>query len=439
MTDLAGSGHAGSDHAGSGHAGSGHAGHADSAGGRAGFRRLLVSLGIANGALSALYAGVLTVLLPLQVERIDRAHKVAALGVVSGVSALFALLFNPIGGSLSDRTRSRFGRRAPWLVAGSVAMIVMLALLGQARTVLLIAVAWCLAQAVANLYQAPLTAVIPDRVSRQRRGAASAVAGISSVLGGVSGVGLASRFTGHLGWGYLTLGVLLAATAAYFVVSTADPPATGLPRPPRDTGSPAARLARFLSALRHRDFALVFASRAAAILGYYIVISYELYILTDYVALPGHMLPAQGVTILAAISAVGALLAAAIAGPVSDRLDRRKPFVVISSAIAGAGCVLPVLSPTFMTIEIFAAFAGIAFGCYLSVDAALVTLVLPRSEDAARDLGVLNIANAGPQVLAPLLAALIISHAGGYRSLFIAGGCCGIAGALAVLPVRSVR
>jgi MFS family permease len=424
MTDLAGTGHAGS---------------AGAAGGRQEFRRLLVSLGVANGALSALYAGIVTVLLPLQVEHIDRAHKVAALGVVSGVSAVFALVFNPIGGALSDRSRSRFGRRAPWLATTPVAVIVMLALLGRAGTLLLVAVAWCLAQAAANLYQAPLTAVIPDRVSRQRRGAASAVTGVSSVVGGVAGVGLASQFAGHLGWGYLVLGAMLAATAAYFVLSTADAPAAGLPRPSRDTRIPASRLAGFLSALRHRDFALVFASRAAAILGYYLVISYELYILTDYIALPGRMRPAQGVTILAAISAVGALLAAALAGPVSDRLDRRKPFVVISSVVAGAGCVLPVLSPTFRTVEIFAAFAGIAFGCYLSVDAALVTLVLPRSEDAARDLGVLNIANAGPQVLAPLLAALIISHAGGYRTLFIAGGCCGIASALAVLPVRSVR
>lgn len=73
------------------------------------------------------------------------------------------------------------------------------------------------------------------------------------------------------------------------------------------------------------------------------------------------------------------------------------------------------------------------------MDAALVTLVLPRTEDAARDLGVLNIANAGPQVLAPLLAALIIGHLGGYRVLFIAGGCCGLIGAAAVMPVRSVR
>jgi MFS family permease len=155
--------------------------------------------------------------------------------------------------------------------------------------------------------------------------------------------------------------------------------------------------------------------------------------------LPRGLNPAQGVTILAAISAAGALLAAAITGPLSDRLGRRKPFVFLSSAVAGAGCVLPVLSPTFATIEIFAAFAGVAFGTYLSVDAALVTLVLPRGEDAARDLGVLNIANAGPQVLAPLLAALIISHLGGYPVLFLAGGCCGVLGAIAVLPVRSVR
>jgi MFS family permease len=233
----------------------------------------------------------------------------------------------------------------------------------------------------------------------------------------------------------VALGVLLVATAWYFVLSTADAPVT----PGRPGGTRKFQVGDFVSALRHRDFALVFVSRGAAILGYYLVISYELYILTDYIKLPGTMKPAQGVTVLAAISAVGAILAAAIAGPVSDRLDRRKPFVIISSAIAGAACLLPVLSPTFTTIEIFAAFAGLAFGCYLSVDAALVTLVLPRGEDAARDLGVLNIANAGPQVLAPLFAALIISHLGGYRTLFIAGGCCGIAGAFAVVGVRSVR
>jgi MFS family permease len=407
--------------------------------GRAGFRRLLTSLGIATGAQSALYAGIGSVLLPLQIERIDRAHKVAALGLVAGVSALFALVFNPIGGALSDRTRSRFGRRAPWLIGGAVGLLVMLTFLGQAGTVLLVLISWSLAQAVSNLYQAPLTAVIPDRVSVARRGAASSATGVASVLGGVAGVGIASQFSGHLAEGYLALGVLLALTAVYFVTTTADRSTAGLPRPPRDTRGAGVRLADFLSALRHRDFALVFASRAAAILGYFLVVGYELYILTDYIRLAGGMKPARGVTVLAAISAGGAIVAAAVCGPLSDRLNRRKPFVFTSSVIAGAGCILPVLSPTFTTIAVFAVLAGVALGCYLSVDAALVTLVLPRSEDAARDLGVLNIANAGPQVLAPLFAAIIIEHLGGYPVLFIAGGCCGVAAAVAVMQVRSVR
>lgn len=407
--------------------------------GRASFRRLLVSLGIAGAAMSALYTGIGTILLPLQIEHIDPAHKVAALGVVAAVSAIFATIFNPIGGSLSDRTRSHFGRRAPWLVCASAVLLVMLGFLGQARTVLLVLIAWCLAQAVANLYQAPLTAVIPDRVPRARRGAATSVASVASVLGGVAGVAVASRFTRHLSAGYLVLGAALVASALYFVLTTVDQSSSGTVGQSRNTEGLATGLADFLSALRHRDFACVFASRAAAILGYFLVISFELYILTDYIRLPAGMKPAQGVTILAAISAVGAILAAAAAGPVSDRLGRRKPFVAVSSAVAGAGCILPVLSPTFGTIEIFAGIAGIAFGCYLSVAAALVTLVLPRSENAARDLGVLNIANSGPQVIAPLLAALIISHLGGYRALFIIAGCCGIASAFAVMRVRSVR
>ncbi len=410
-----------------------------SGGGRTGFRRLMISLGLASGALSAVYAGVVTVLLPQQIENIDRAHKVAALGVVSGVSAVFALVFNPVGGALSDRTRSRFGRRAPWIVAAPGGLLLMLALLGRARAIGLVLVCWCLAQVMANLFQAPLTAIIPDRVPVSRRGAASAVTGVASVLGGVAGVGLASAFASRPSVGYVALGLVLAVTAVAFVLTTADPATAGLPRPPRDTRGARARLADFLSALTHRDFACVFVSRAASILGYFLVVGYELYALTDYIALPHGLKPAQGVTILAAISAVGALLAAGITGPLSDRLGRRKPFVFLSSAVAGAGCVLPVLSPTFRTIEIFAAFAGVAFGTYLSVDAALITLVLPRGEDAARDLGVLNIANAGPQVLAPLLAALIIGHLGGYPVLFLAGGCCGLIGALAVLPVRSVR
>ena len=407
--------------------------------GRGGLRRLLVSIGMANAALYALYVGVLQVLLPLQVEAIDRAHKVAVLGLVSGVSAIFAAAFNPIGGALSDRTRSRFGRRAPWLLGAGAAVLVALTVLGRASTVLAVLLGWSLVQAVTNTYQAALTAVVPDRVPQQRRGVASGVVGVATSVGAVAGVGLASRFTGHLAWGYLALGAVLALTAVVFVAVTTDPSSAAQPRPPRDNRTVRARLADFTSALRHHDFAWVFCGRAAMILGYFLIAGFELYILTDYIRLPGGMKPATGVTILAAISTGCSVIAAAVAGPLSDRLGRRKIFVFLSSAISGAAMALPILDPTFGVMMIFAVLSGLAFGSYLAVDTALVTLVLPTTQDAARDMGVLNIANAGPQVVAPFIAAAVIGHFGGYPALFASAGIVAIAGAIAITPVRSVR
>ncbi|HEX9034807.1 MAG TPA: MFS transporter, partial [Streptosporangiaceae bacterium] len=283
--------------------------------GRGGLRRLLVTIGVANAALYAMYVGVLQVLLPLQIEHIDPARKVALLGLVSGVSAIFAAVFNPLGGALSDRTRSRFGRRAPWLTGAAGGVLVALAVLGSAGSVLMVAVGWSLVQAVANLYQAALTAVVPDRVAERRRGAASGVVGVATSLGAVAGVGLAGRFTAHLAWGYLALGAVLALGAIVFVTATTDPSSAGAPRPVRERLGPLARLTRFLSALRQHDFGWVFAGRAAMILGYFLVTGFELYILTDYVRLPAGMAPATGVIILAAISTLCSILAAAIAGP----------------------------------------------------------------------------------------------------------------------------
>ena len=49
---------------------------------------------------------------------------------------------------------------------------------------------------------------------------------------------------------------------------------------------------------------------------------------------------------------------------------------------------------------------GVGFGIYTAVDFAMITQVLPDAPtDRAKDLGVINIANALPQVLAPGVAA----------------------------------
>ncbi|UFS99078.1 MFS transporter [Nocardia huaxiensis] len=392
-------------------------------------RGLLPLLFAGNAAMYALYVGVASVLLPLQIERLDPASKVANLGLVAGVAAIFATVFNPVAGALSDRS----GRRNPWILGGGLAAIAAMALLGAMNTVLLVAIAWCLGQAVMNIYQAAITSVVPDRVPFTRRGVASAAVGLGLPVGSIIGVLVASGLSDHPRAGYLVLGVLVAVAAVVFTAGARErrmPPRQ--PVPLRD------QAAAFLSVLRERDFRWAFIGRALLVLGYFAVTGYQLYILQDHIRLPESLEPEDAVAILTPIGALTMAVSTVIGGVLSDRLNRRKPFVAISSLLAAVALLIPLITPTWPGMLAFAAVNGVAFGCFMAVDTALVTMVLPRAEDAARDMGVLNVANAGPQILGPFVASAVVSL-GGYPPLFLVGGLLAILGAAAVAPIRSVR
>ncbi|MEU8316813.1 hypothetical protein AB0C33_00475 [Nonomuraea sp. NPDC048881] len=99
---------------------------------------------------------------------------------------------------------------------------------------------------------------------------------------------------------------------------------------------------------------------------------------------------------------------------------------------------IPLAMPTFEGMIVYNVAHGIAFGVYLAVDMALVTKVLPAPGDAGKDMGVLNIANAGPQILAPALAAVVVGT-GGYPALFVVGIVISLVGSVGVLRIRGVR
>ncbi|MFE3460477.1 MFS transporter [Nocardiopsis aegyptia] len=411
--------------------------------GRRGMGRLLPMLGLGNLAVYAFYLGIGAVLLPLQVQALtpgDEQAAVANLGVVSGIAAVFGTVFNPIGGALSDRTRSRWGRRNPWILGGAVAGFLLVFVLGYADSLLMIVIGWCLAQGAMNLHQAALTAVIPDRVSPGRRGTAAAFMGVALSLAGVVGTGLASLFTARLPIGYIVLGGIVVAVAVLMTSLTHDPRGDELPaQDATASAGPAAALGRFLSALSHRNFALVFLGRALLFLGYFLILGFQLYIFDYFIELPAGMAPAAAVTVFTMVTAAGTILVTAVGGPLSDRLDRRRLFALVSGTVSALAMLIPFFVPTWTGMLVFAVVNGGAFGCFMAVDTALATLVLPNDADAARDMGVLNIAAAGPQIIAPFIASAIILHLGGYGSLFLVGSAVGLLGALALVFVRGVR
>ncbi|MEU3608137.1 MFS transporter [Streptomyces sp. NPDC035033] len=393
-------------------------------------RGLLPLLLLGNTAMYALYIGVPGLLLALQIEAVDPADKVANFGLVSGISAIFATVFNPVAGALSDRS----GRRNPWILAGGLLAVPVMLLLGGVHTILLITIAWCLGQAVMNVYQAAITSVVPDRVPLASRGRASAAVGLGLPVGSTVGALIGAAFSEDYRTGYLVLGAIVAVTAVVFTALAREErmPARA-PMPVR------AQIAAFGSALRDHDFRWAFIGRALLVLGYFAVAGFQLYVLKDHTDLPAGFSAEEAVAVLMPVNSLAMVVSTVLGGWLSDRFDRRKLFVGASAALAASALLVPAVTTSWAGMLAFSVVNGLGFGCYMAVDTALVTMVLPKAEDAARDMGVLNIANAGPQIVAPFVASAVVSVGGGYTPLFLVAAVLSVLGALAVRPIRSVR
>jgi MFS family permease len=143
--------------------------------------------------------------------------------------------------------------------------------------------------------------------------------------------------------------------------------------------------------------------------------------------------------VLVLIYMVFVILASLVLGRLSDRLGRRKAFVFLASALQAVAALMLAFIPVLSVAMISAGILGLGYGCFLAVDQALATQVLPDPTSRGKDLGIMNIAMAVPQATAPLLGALVVAALDGFQGLFVMAGVFAFAGALAVSRVRSVR
>jgi MFS family permease len=390
-------------------------------------------LSIANLGLYIGYFGPLQELLPNQVQDIDPSDKTTALGVVTAIGALVAVLVGPLAGAMSDATGSRFGRRRPWIAGGALLGCTGLALLSGQHGLIGVTLGWCVAQAGLNALQAGLSAAIPDRVPVRQRGLVSGWVGLTQSLGVVAGVALVTEIiTGQIS-GYLAVALLVALTALPMALRHPDPPVDR-----RDL--PKFRAGMVIAAFRfdfraHPDFAWAWGTRFLVQLGNSLGTLYLLYFLRDQVKYPD---PDNGLLILILIYTCTTLLTVVVGGARSDRSGRRKPAVIVSGYSMAAAALLLALWETWTGALVCAGLLGLGYGVYLSVDQALITQVLPKAEDRAKDLGIINIASSAPQVLGPALAAPIVTYLGGYSSLYISVAVVTVLGSYFVTRIRGV-
>ena len=387
---------------------------------------------------SLLFLAPLLVTLALKVNSlvgIERAP--SGLAVVTGIAALLAMVGNPFFGKLSDRTASRLGMRRPWMVIGLVGGSLGILVVALAPSIPVVLIGWCIAQLLFNALLAALVAVLPDQVPAAQRGSVAGVLGVCVPIASVSGTFLVQLFTGNR----LAMFLAPCAIGGLFVLLFAvrlddrrlakeDKPAWSL----RELAS-----TFYVSPRKSPDFAWAFASRFMFVLAYAFLATYQVYYLLDKIGSAEADVPRQ--IFLGTLVQSAVVVAASLSGgTLSDRTGRRKVFVLTASIVYGLAMFVLAVASDFNGFLVGMAIGGLGFGVYVAVDLALAVDMLPDKDNAAKDLGVFNIAGALPFSVAPGVAPAILAIGGGsYGVLYAVAGVCAIIGAVAIVPVKGVR
>lgn len=399
--------------------------------------RFLVGFAVAQLALFIALLGPVMVSMAIKVTTVvGPENATSAQGLILGIGAFAALVANPVFGRLSDRTTSRFGRRRPWMVGGSLALAACLLLVSLADDVPTLVVGWFLAQLAANACFAAYLATIADRVPPSQTARVSALAGVMQNVGILASIWVAGLFTDAMVPLFVVPAVIGVLGMLAFSLVLEDTPLTHRPGP---MNLRAWVTTFWIDPRRHPDFAWAWWSRFLLTLGSFLFSTFRFFWMKDNLGLSDKE-ATDTIFTGVLIYTVVLVVVGQLAGIVSDRLARRKLFVFASTALFAVGLGLLTQVTTVGGFYLVEVLLGAAFGIYMGVDLALVIEVLPDPEDSAKDLGVFNIANAGPQSVAPFLGALLIAGpAQAYDRLYLVAALLVFVGALAIIPVKKVK
>ncbi|MCW2700952.1 MAG: major facilitator superfamily 1 [Blastococcus sp.] len=359
-----------------------------------------------------------------------------SLALVAGIGSLLAMVSNPFFGKLSDRTSAAMGMRRPWMLIGLAGGCLGILLVALAPNVGLVLVGWCIAQLFFNALLAVQVAVLPDQVPAAQRGLVSGVLGVCLPIASVSGTFLVQLFSGSRLAMFLAPCVFGGFFILLFAIRLDDRRLAAASKPAWSLREFAGTF--YVSPRQNPDFAWVFASRFLFVLAYAFLTTYQAYFLLSNVGSTEAAVPRQ--IFLGTLAQSTAVVAASLlGGRLSDRTGRRKVFVVTAAIGYGLAMFLVAAASDFNAFLVGVAVGGLGFGMYAAVDLALVVDVLP-DEDHAKNLGVLNVANALPYSVAPAVAPVVLAVGGGsYGVLYTVAGICALMGAAAILPVKRAR
>ncbi|NQX12144.1 MFS transporter [Microbacteriaceae bacterium VKM Ac-2855] len=366
--------------------------------------------------------------------------RVDVLGLVTGVGAIASVIATPLVGVLSDRTRTRLGRRRPWAIGGGIAGLIGLYALAVAPSVPILLVGWIVTLVGWQTASGMVIAFMGDRLPEEQRGRVSAYIGFANMVAPIFGIGLVSSVASQLVLLFLIPGIIAVAGVIVFVIFAREVPDLA---PPKTTSIGQIVSNMVFNPRKAPSYAWNWLGRALLFFGLSFTTTYGTYFIASRLDLP-----VSGVGGIVAILGVGGIVTGAIGalgvGFLSDRLKRRKIFVVLAGVIMLAGTVLSAVSYELPGLIGGALLATMAIGAFSTVDQAIVLDVLPDREESGRYLGIMQLAQQLPNTVGPLAAAGILVIGAGsspnYTLMYVLSGSLALLGALVILfKVRGVR
>lgn len=409
---------------------------------RGGLGATLRHLALATPWLGQFYAltPIYTILLAYQVgQTVSGGFQNSAVGLATGVGGVFALVVPPVIGHWSDGITSRFGRRRPFLVAGSAGMIGACLLLFSAHSYPPLLVGFVAFVAFVNVAGAATFGLVPDLVTGDETGKASGFLSGMSQLGSVASLitlKLLANADNVRGM-YIPIIAVVVITLVPTLWAAAGEGLT--PRAPREPQT----FRQFVAPLFTGDFGWAFFTRMMTVAGLYSVLPFLFFLFRDVEKVSN---PSGFTALFELIVTAVAVPLAVIGGMLSDRFGRKR-FVYASGILFAAVLLVFQVGQLPTTFVLVLGFVyGLGYGAWGSVDWALGLDTLPnRAAAAAKDLGLYHVADSLPRVAVPLVAGVLIdglNHLApdlGYRAIFLLASLFYAVGAFFVSRIRTVR
>ena len=349
------------------------------------------------------------------------------LGLLTFLGLVIAMLVQPLSGALSDGWKSRFGRRRPLIVFGTLFDFLFLAVLAWAGGFVWLFIGYIGLQFSSNIAHGPMQGLLPDRVPRTQLGVASSLKTFMDMLSLIIASLLAGRLLDPVTRDptpiILVVMSMLAVSAAITVLGVRESPS------PIGRGTKGEGEIHGLFRINFRDnssYWWLIAERALFILGIYGLQAFAQYYLQDVLRVPD---PPKQTGDLLAVLTISLVILVLIGGWLTDKYGAKR-ILYIATFIAAGGMFLMLFAKDMRGLTVFGSVLGAGIGLFLTSNWALANTLAPEAE-AGKYLGLTNLATAGSGALArlagPALDWLNAAWPGvwmGYKGLFIFGALC---------------